>query len=70
MIHKAEVVHNTDDQVREYLRKALALTDELEPPEDLRAIVFQSAVNLFSSKQVVLQQGPDLPAMAIPRNHG
>jgi hypothetical protein len=50
-----EIVHNTDEQVREYVRKGLELLDELEVPDELRAVVFERAVNLFASKQVVVE---------------
>lgn len=52
---QSEIVHNTDEQVREYVAKALALLDELEVPDELRPTVFERACNLYASKQVTLE---------------
>lgn len=53
---RTETYNNTPEQVREYLLDALAIVDELDPPEDLRPVVFTAAVNLGSSKQIVIEQ--------------
>jgi hypothetical protein len=41
--------HNDAAQVEDYCRAALALVEELEPPADLRPLVFAKAVDLLSS---------------------
>ena len=63
-----EMFHYTSEQVRDHLADALALVDELQPPNDLRALAFDKAVNLLSTKQTVIEQvAPGIPNMAIPR---
>jgi hypothetical protein len=49
---RSETYFNTPEQVREYLRAALLVVEELEVPEDLRAVAFTAAINLTSSKHV------------------
>ena len=61
-----EYANNTPEQVEKYLADALALTEKLSPPEDLRVAVFENAVRLFSAKQIVMEQVG--PMMAIPQN--
>jgi hypothetical protein len=53
-VRRIEVMQNTEEQVREALRSALDLTEELQPPEDLRVAAFVKAADLLSAKQVVL----------------
>lgn len=64
---KSEIVHNSDEQVREYVTKALALVDELDVPDDLRITAFERACNLYASKQVTIEvmqpAGIDLNAL-------
>lgn len=68
ILHKREVQNNTPDEARGYLADALALTVELDPPEDLRPHLFVQAVALLSGKQIVLEQMNQLPnGMALPR---
>lgn len=50
-----QVKLNTPEQVREYLREALAIVDELNPPPALQAAVFDKAAEFVSSKQVVVE---------------
>lgn len=57
-MRRSEQHHNTPDQVEEYLRAALAVTDEIDPPADLRPAMFTAAVNLISGKQLILEQDP------------
>lgn len=57
--------HNSDEQVRDYLQAALALVDDLEPPDDLRGLCFAKAVDLLSSKQIFYEQQPS--ALALPQ---
>jgi hypothetical protein len=51
---RREAYHNTPEQIREYVRDALAVVDELQPPDDLREAVFTAAVNLRAAKQLTL----------------
>lgn len=66
-----EIYLNTPDQSRGYLREALAIVEELDPPEDLRAIVFAKAVDHIAQKNVTIDPSDmsrvSVPAMAIPR---
>lgn len=65
---KTEMPHNTPEQVREYLSAALELTEDLDPPADLRTAVFVKAADLFAAKQITVEQVvPGIPGMAIPR---
>lgn len=57
-ITKTEVPHNTREQAVDVLRAAIALVDELEPPDDLRAAVFAQAAQLLAAKQVFYEQTP------------
>lgn len=51
----------------EYIAKALALVAELDVPDDLRSVVFDKACNLFSTKQITMEQVPIASGgMAIP----
>lgn len=69
-MRKTEVPHNAPEQVRLYIEAALELTEALDPPDDLRSIVFLKAVDLLSAKQLFFEQSPAAvgPMMAIPRN--
>lgn len=65
---RTETYHSTPEQVREYLRDALAIVAELDPPDDLRAPVFTAAVNLGSAKTIAVEAvAPATGALAIPR---
>jgi hypothetical protein len=64
-VRKIELDHNTPEQVREYLADALAVTEELDPPEDLRVALFAKAVDLFSAKSVTIDPG-SFGAVAVP----
>ena len=55
MMRKAEYPHNTSEQVRGYLRDALEIVAELDPPADLAPIVLTKAVDLLAAKQVVME---------------
>jgi len=55
-----ELPHNSAEQVEAYLRGALELVERLEPPPELRPLVFDKAVQLLSAKTLV--QPP--PALA------
>jgi hypothetical protein len=58
--------HNDAGQVEDYCRAALALVDELDPPADLRPLVFAKAVDLLSAK--TLQCVPS-SALSVPAAH-
>ncbi len=65
---KSEIPHNSDEQVREYVAKALALVDDLDPPSDLRVAAFAKAMELYASKQVMIEAiQPGIGGLAIPR---
>jgi hypothetical protein len=68
-MHRTEIAHNTPEQVREYLREALAIVAELDPPDDLRPAVFTKAAEYVASKQVMLAQPPPLPAGLVRPGH-
>jgi hypothetical protein len=51
-IRYTERQHNTPEQIREYLREALDVVDELDPPDDLRVSAFVKAAELAAAKQV------------------
>lgn len=61
--------HNSDEQVAEYLSKALAVVDELELTDELRPVAFVKAVDLYAAKSVTAEQIglAGLPSMEIPR---
>lgn len=50
-----QVHHNTDDEVRSYLSKALDLVDALDVPSDLREKALDHAVALYAAKQVFVE---------------
>lgn len=64
---KVEVPHNSDEQVREYVEKAVALADELTGKDDRWPVVFTGALSLYAAKAVGIEQiQPGIPTMAIP----
>jgi hypothetical protein len=62
-----EQQHNTPEQVRQYLAAALEVVSTLDVPDELQAVAFAKAVDLFSAKQV-FYAGVS-PADAILRPH-
>jgi hypothetical protein len=68
-IQRQEIPNNTPDQVFAYVNAALALVDQIEPPDDLRAPVFEKACDLFAGKQVLMvqPQSVDLGALGLGR---
>jgi hypothetical protein len=54
-MRQKEYSHNTPEQIRVYLTDALALVAELDPPEDLRVICFEKAVDLHAAKQIIFE---------------
>jgi uncharacterized protein YejL (UPF0352 family) len=65
-MRQTEYANNTPEQVEQYLTDALALTDKLAPPDDLRVAVFENAIRMFSAKQIVMEQVS--PTMAMLQN--
>lgn len=55
-MQRTEIPNNTPAQVLEYIDHALAVVEEVAPPNDLREAVFTGALNLIAGKQVVLEQ--------------
>lgn len=56
-----------DDEVLDVMRVTLDLVAQLDPPEDLRALVFQSVVQLVGMTALEQTQSGILPpTMAIP----
>lgn len=68
-MRKTDHHFNTDEQVEDYTRRALALVEKVDPPDDLRAAAFTAAFTALSGKQVVFEQVSPLgiPGMTIPR---
>ncbi len=65
---KSEIPHNSDEQVREYVEKALALVNDLDTPGDLRVAAFVEAIKLYAAKQVMIEAiQPGIGGLAIPR---
>lgn len=65
---RRELFHYTREQVRDHLRDALAIVEEIAPPDDLRAVAFEKAVNLLATKNIAVEAvGVAVPKMAIPR---
>jgi hypothetical protein len=65
---RTEFAHNTPEQVREYLREALDVVDELGPPDDLRAACFTKAADLIAAKQITVEAvAPFGGGLAVPR---
>ena len=60
MMRRTEDHHHKDEDVLLYVRKALALVAEVEPPEALAAAVFTAAVNLYAAKQLFYEQASPL----------
>lgn len=51
-----EYPNNTNEQVAEYISKGAQLVDDLGIPDDLRVQAFAMAVNLYSAKQITMDQ--------------
>lgn len=64
---RQDVPHNSDEQVREYVEKAVALADELTGKDDRWPVVFTGALGLYAAKSISIEQiQPGIPTMAIP----
>lgn len=70
-MQRQEIPNNTPAQVREYVREALAIVEEIAPPGELREAVFAGALNLVSGKQIVMMQPQpmDLSALKLGNRH-
>lgn len=55
--------HNTPEQVRQYLREALAVVAELDVPDDLRVAAFTKATELAAAKAVTVETVHAGPAL-------
>lgn len=67
-IRFTERQHNTPEQIRDYLREALDVVDELGPPDDLRVACFAKAAELAAAKQVTGEAViGNVPNLAVPR---
>lgn len=71
MSMRAEIPHNTQEQVRLYIGAALELVETLEVPEDLREAAFNQAAQMLAAKQIFQEPprpaGVDIPRMDMPR---
>jgi hypothetical protein len=56
MVRFSERQNNTNEQVLGYLTAALEITNEIDPPRELREVCFTKAVDLLASKQIVMEQ--------------
>jgi hypothetical protein len=61
-MQRTEIPNNTDEQVWEYVSKALNLVHELDPAPDLRASVLEQACALYAGKQILVAQPQALPS--------
>jgi len=50
---RTELIFNTDEQVREYVSKALALLDELYVTDELRCALIVKVIDLYAGKNIV-----------------
>jgi hypothetical protein len=46
------VFHHTREAVEKYLSDALAIVNALDPPEELRPLAFEKAIDLLSAQTV------------------
>lgn len=60
-ITKHEVANNSPEQVKDYLRDAISLADELTEGGAEWVAVFTKSVDLLSGKQIIMEQTPTLP---------
>jgi len=67
-MRKIEFHHNTEEQVEQYITRALNLVELLDPPTDLREAVFTQACQLYQARAIQFEQ-VGLGGLAIPRNN-
>lgn len=65
-MRRTEEHFHTREQAETHLRDALAIVTELDPPEDLRAVVFTQAAQLLAGKQVFFSQQASSPIVGLP----
>lgn len=53
---RREERHHSEAQIRDSIMYGLELVEELEPPSDLRELVFAKAVDMHSAKQIFFEQ--------------
>jgi hypothetical protein len=68
-VQRTELPNNTDEQVEEYVVKALNLLSELDPEPLVRASVFEQACALYASKQIVMTQPQPMDLSMLRDNH-
>lgn len=68
-MQRMDIQHHTPEEVRRYLSAALVMVEDIDAPDDLRAVVFTQAATMLASKSVQLQaaQPVMMPSMAIPQ---
>jgi hypothetical protein len=59
-MQRQEIPNNTDEQVREYLLKTLALLEDVNVPIVVRPQAFEQVFQAFAGKQIVMSQPPTL----------
>jgi hypothetical protein len=64
-VQRQEIPNNTPEQVEDYICSALNLVETLDPPSEFRVAVFEQAVALFASKQVVMMQPQPLAGSTV-----
>jgi hypothetical protein len=67
-VQRQEISNNTPQQVEDYICSALNLVETLDPPSEFRVAVFEQAVALFASKQVLMTQPHPLGGAGILPN--
>lgn len=56
LLRKREIQNYEPAEVEQHIRAALELVERLSPADDLRPHVFAQAVNLYSGKQIMVEQ--------------
>jgi hypothetical protein len=69
-MQRQEIPNNTDQQVEEYVTKALNLVRDLDPAPDLRASVFEQACQMYAGKQLLVAQPQSLERWALTNPNG
>jgi hypothetical protein len=55
-MRRTEEMHNTREQVSEYIATALEIVAELEIADDLRVPAFEKAVDMVAGKKIIFEQ--------------
>lgn len=65
---RTEMMHNTPEQVREYVREALSVLEDCAVPAELWTVAFPNVLSMVAAKQIAIEQvQPMSPLMAIPK---